>query len=196
MRIHVLLLTICLLTACTRVTVFGHTLKHDVAPPAPSAVATGNEPATQQKLATQTVQPKVTRITLVLTAAAQRQAADDMRFDVEALRKAITDELVSRQLLDQRSETASPVAVIQVDEFTVKATTNVVLFGSLPSVGVLGGSVQIRDAAGAALREFHVRADLPLRISQRETESNPLRNLYKGFAALVADDLAVKAARP
>ncbi len=192
MRISLLMiLTLGLLGACTRVTVFGHTVKEGparaartTAPASPDAPA-----ASRSSPAAQPGQPQITRVALEFTPAAQKQVDDDERFNSEALREAIIAELRSRQLLDLEKPGAGRVAVIQMDEFSVRATSNVVLFGYLPSAGVLVGAVRIREAGGGEARQLHVRAEIALNISQRGTDRNPLQNLYSGFARRFADEL-------
>ncbi|MEO6366549.1 MAG: hypothetical protein ABIP38_01030 [Steroidobacteraceae bacterium] len=147
------------------------------------------------KLTPQQAAATVSAVSLVLSAAVQQQAAADARFDADALRASITDELRSRRLLDPGSAGAGRVAVVQLDEYSVRSTSNAVVFGHVPSAGVLAGAVLIRDAEGAGLRDFMIRAEVALNIAQRGTEPEPLKSLYLKFAALAADDLAATAPR-
>ena len=119
----------------------------------------------------------------------QKQVADDERFNADALRDAIAAELGSRQLLDLQNTGAGRVAVIQLEEYSLRATSNVVLFGNLPSAGVLAGVIRIREPAGGATREFKVRAEIQFGISQSGRDKKPLQKLYSGFARQLADEL-------
>jgi hypothetical protein len=185
-----LLIPLALLGACVRVTVLGHTVTEGTAPGKQKAETRA---AAVEKLTPQQLAATVSAITLEIAPALQQQIAADARFDADALRAAITDELRSRRLLDTSAAAAGRVAVVQVAEYSVRPTSNAVVFGHIPSTGVLGGAVLIRDAEGAELRGFRIRADIPLNIAQRGTEPNALRNLYLKFAELAADDLAATA---
>ncbi len=178
MRNNVLLLvTLGLLDACTRVTMFSHTGQDASAP----ATSTAAAPAASA------AQPPITRFAIEFTPAAQKQMTHDERFNTEALRDAISSELGSRHLLKLQPG-AGRAAVIQVDEFSVRATSNLVLLGHLPSAGVLAAVVRIREASGES-REFHVRAEVSMSISRSGTAKNPLKKLYGGFATQLADEL-------
>jgi hypothetical protein len=133
-------------------------------------------------------QPPITRFAIEFTPAAQKQMTADERFNTEALRNAISTELGSRHLLNLQLTGTGRVAVIQVDEFSVRATSNLVLLGHLRSAGVLAAVVRIREATGES-REFHVRADVSMNISKADTAKNPLKKLYGGFATQLADEL-------
>ncbi len=130
----------------------------------------------------------ITRFAVELTPAAQKQADDDGRFNPDALRDAIVAELGARQLLNLQPGPGRS-AVLQLDEFSVRATTNVVLMGHIASAGVLAGEIRIRDAGSGDARELRTRAEISLNISKTGTDKNPLKNLYKGFARQLADDL-------
>lgn len=52
--------------------------------------------------------------------------------------------------------------------------------------------MRIRDGSGTQLRQFHVRADVPMTIARSGADRNALENLYKGFTGLVADSLTGK----
>jgi hypothetical protein len=194
MRNHMLLIvTLGLLAACARVTVFGHTVKDEqlvaTAAPPPAAAARGNAAAAPA------AQSPVNRISIEFTAEALKQVSDDERFNVELLRDALTAALRARQLLDLQPSGTGRVAVLRVDEFSVHATSNVVLFGHLPSAGVLASAVLIRDA-GKDTREFHVRAEVAMNISRSGKDKNPLQKLYGGFATQLVDELAGTTASP
>jgi hypothetical protein len=139
----------------------------------------------------------ISRLQLEFTAAAQKQTDDDARFNGGVLRKTLGEVLTARGLADLRSDAVVTVAAIEVDEFDVRATSNLVLMGRVASMGVLGGTVRIRDSAGKPLRELHVRAEVPLKISKKKPDSSALTSLYLEFAGLVADEISgkVKSAR-
>jgi hypothetical protein len=131
----------------------------------------------------------ISRLQLDFTAAAQKQTDDDARFHAGALRRTLGEVLTARGLADLRSDAVVNVAAIEVDEFDVRATSNLVLMGRVASMGVLGGTVRIRDGAGKALRELHVRAELPLKLSKKGSDSGALAGLYEEFAELIAAEI-------
>jgi hypothetical protein len=171
-------LTLGVLGACTGVTRSGHTVKDDQAPAVLAA------------------QPQITRLIIDYTPAATKQTTDDERFNGSALNKAIGRELAARGLANLDSAAVVRVAALEMEEFDVRATSNLVLMGRVASRGVLGGRVRIRDGSGTQLREFHVRADMALNIARNGTDDNPLENLYREFANLVADELTGAVSQP
>jgi len=158
-----------------------------------ASCTTAREP--DRPVAVVDAQSLITRVLLDYTPAATRQTGDDARFQGAALQKSIAAVLAGRGLADITRPAVVRVAAIEVDEFDVRATSNVVLMGRVASAGVLGATVSIRDGSGAALRQFHVRADLPVSISRNGKEAIPLESLYRGFANLIADELMGTAGR-
>jgi hypothetical protein len=147
-------------------------------------VTLSNAPAAQAA-----AQPLITRLIVDYTPTATRQTAADARFNAGALNKAIGRELAARGLANLESSAVVRVAAIELDEFDVRASSNVVLMGRVASRGVLGGRVRIRDGSGTQLREFQVRADMAMKIVRNDKDSNPLESLYREFAGLVADEI-------
>jgi hypothetical protein len=188
-----LLVPLLMLGACVRVTVLGHTVTEGKTPGKADAEAPPT--AVAEKLTPQQAAATVSAITLALSAAAAPIAAADARFDMDALRAAITDELRSRRLLTTPAAAAGRVAVVQIEEYSLRQTSNAVVFGHVPSAGVLAGAVLIQDAQGAELRRFRIRVEVPLNIAQGGKEPNALKNLYLRFAAMTADEAAGAAAR-
>ena len=170
MRMHgPLLLILAAVAACSGATTVGSKLKAELVP----------EP--------------ITRLIIDYTPAATQQSADDARFNGDALRRAVGDGLAARGLADLANAAVIRVAAIEVDEFDVRATSNVVLMGRVASAGVLGATVRIRDGGGTQLRQFHVRAELSLKVAHSGTNRNTLAELYDGFTGLIVAELAGKA---
>ena len=63
------------------------------------------------------------------------------------------------------------------------------LDGLVASAGALAGIIRIRDAGSSDAKELHTRAEIAMNISRSGTDKNPFKNLYKGFARQLADDL-------
>lgn len=172
-RIHMrtmllMVLTTGILAACAGSTMFG-------TPP--------NAPAAK------TTKPQITRLIIDYTPAATKQTADDGRFDGEALDKTIGRGLAASGFADLANDTVVGVAVIEVDEFDIRATSNVILMGRVASAAVLGATVRIRDGSGTELRNFHVRADMRLNLVRDSADRNALDRLYQGFTSLIAAEL-------
>lgn len=131
---------------------------------------------------------------LSLNATLRQQVATDDRFSAEQLRAATVTELQKRGLLGAGAGDAGQgdAADILVDAFSVQPSGNVVLFGRIPSTGTLAGLVRILDADGREQRNFKVRAEAALNLSRDGKDKNPLRPLYREFAAKVADGLALR----
>jgi hypothetical protein len=155
-----------------------------------SGVGRARAPAAQSGAA------MINRLIIDLTPAASTQVEGDPRFDSGALRKAVADGLSSQGLLDFESSAAVQTMAIEVEEFSVRAASNMVMMGRLASVGVLGATVRIRDGSSTELRRFTVRAELPMNIDRTGRSRNPLEALYTGFTRLVADAMAGRSAQP
>jgi hypothetical protein len=143
-----------------------------------------------------TAPPRITRLLIDFTPVASRQTSDDERFDAGVLDKTIGRVLTAAGLADLAGAAVIGVAAIEVDEFDVRATSNVVLMGRVASAAVLGATVRVRDGSGTALREFHVRADLPLNIVRNASGQDQLESLYTEFAELIVDELSGTTRKP
>jgi hypothetical protein len=141
-------------------------------------------------------QPLITRLLIDYTPTAARQTEGDGRFSAVALSRAVGAGLALEGLADLSNSAVLGVAAIEVDEFDVSATANVVLMGRVASRGVLGATVRLRDGSGVEHRMFHVRADMPLKVTRNGTDRNTLQKLYQEFTALIADELVDPALRP
>jgi hypothetical protein len=166
------------LAACTAPTMFGHTAKNEGPAGAPRGVAV---PAAA-------VGSPITRVAIEFTPAARQQTEEDDRFNPELLRDAVIDELRSRQLLDLQPSDSGLALVIRLEQFEVRAASNVVIFGRLASTGVLDGlaRISVRDSE---TQEFRVRAEVAMQIARNGDDPNPLKLLYRGFAEQFANAL-------
>jgi hypothetical protein len=181
-----LLVTLGALAACTRVTMFGHTVRNDGPAAAPRAVAIPAMTASSSP---------ITRIAIEFTPAARQQTEEDVRFNPESLRDALIAELRARQLLDLQPADTGRALVIRLEEFQVRATSNVVMFGRLASTGVLDGLARISEK-NSETQEFRVRTEVPMQIVRNGDDPNPLKLLYRGFAEQFADALGGAASPP
>ncbi|MEO8314422.1 MAG: hypothetical protein ABI645_06455 [Pseudomonadota bacterium] len=191
--IKVLAVTLGFLCACTRATMFGHMMKDDaVARDAttPVAVSGNASPAAQP------AQALITRLIIDYTPTATKQTGNDARFNGAALRRTVADGLAAQGLLDLQNSAVIRVAAIEVDEFDIRATSNMVLMGRVASAGVLGATVRIRDGSSKELKQFHVRAEMPMKVVRNGTDKNALASLYKGFASQITDALTGRVRPP
>jgi hypothetical protein len=180
-----LLVTLAALSACTRVTMFGHTVRNEGPAAAPRGVAVP---------ATAAASSPITRIAIEFTPAARQQTDEDARFNPESLREALIAELRARQLLDLQPTDTGRALVIRLEEFQVRAASNVVMFGRLASTGVLDGLAHISEK-NTETQEFRVRAEVPLQIVRNGDDPNPLKLLYRGFAERFVEELVGMAPR-
>jgi hypothetical protein len=171
-RINVLALLalVVVLAACTRVTEFGPIPEYRALVP---AVPPG--------------QAMITRLIIDYTPTATKQTGDDPRFNADVLRRMVDAGLAAQGLLDLKNAAVVQVLAVEVDEFDVHATSNIVLMGRVTSSGVLGASVRIRDGSSKELRQFHVRAEIPLKVGRNSTERDSLQSLYQAFIGQIAD---------
>jgi hypothetical protein len=131
----------------------------------------------------------ITRLLFDYTPAAQEQVADDDKFSDAALVRTVGQELAAHGLADLASSTVVRVAAIEIDEFDLRPTSNVVMMGRLATRGVLGGTVRIRDGGGTQLRQFHIRAEAAMKVVWNGNDKKGLENLYREFAAQIVDEL-------
>jgi hypothetical protein len=153
-------------------------------------------PRSAPAAAAQAGQPLITRLLFDYTPAAQKQVADDEKFNDAALVRMVGQDLAANGLADLANSAVVRVAAIEVDEFDLRAASNVVMMGRLASIGVLGGTVRIRDGRGVQSREFHVRAEVAMNVRQSGQDKKGLEDLYREFAALVVDELTGTVRQP
>lgn len=164
------------------------------------ALATSAAAAREAAVPPQAAEPMpatmITRLIIDYTPTATKQTSDDPRFSNSQLRRAVADGLAARGLLDQTKAQVVHVAAIEIDEFDISATSNIVLMGRVASLGVLGATVRIRDGSSKELQQFHVRAEVALRISPKSEDMAPPGKLYKAFTSQIADALTGKVRSP
>jgi hypothetical protein len=200
-----------MLAGCGQVSVFGHTIGEKQVPQ-DSADRNGSEPVkaepikaeppnastvaetapattvAKQAVTIPTIQ-KVKSVTLVLTPQAAAKVADDPRFNADALLAAIKSELQSRKVLDGNDSHVTAMAEISIDEYSMRPTSNAILFGNIISNGTLNGSVRLRDEQGNDLPGYRVEAVTRVSIPASGESKNPLGPLYREFAIMTGHAL-------
>jgi hypothetical protein len=189
------------LAGCVQVTVFGRTVNDPSAAPASAAPEVSATSAPPQAVAAPASAAVVSAFTLTIAPEGLRKIGDDARFDAEALRRTVEAELLARRLLGAQDPRAHGTAEIRIDDYALRAKTNAVVFGSVPSVGMLAGDVRVVGVDGTALQTFRVAADANLRLAPAGkeaggTDAAALRALYQRFAVLAADRLAGTPSQP
>ena len=173
------------LAGCGDVIVFGHTV-HEAHP----ASEVKAEPTATPKAAVTPRVQVVKTVTLVLAAQAAAKVVDDSRFNADALLAEIKSELQSRKLLDDADLHSSGTAEISIDDYAMRPTSNVILFGNIISAGTLSGDVRVRDAQGNELPDRRIEAETRVSIPASGESANPLAPLYRQFAVMTANSLA------
>lgn len=130
----------------------------------------------------------VAAVLIKFTAEAQQQMQDEPRFTARALREAVLEELGSRGLL--REGSTGNLVDLQVDQFSLRNTSNVVVFGSIATAGKLGAVLDMQTAAASPLKRAEVRVEVALTLRKDGENPDELRKLYRRFAQAVADEIA------
>jgi hypothetical protein len=189
------------LAACVRVTVLGRTVNDPSATPASAAPGVSATSVAPLATAAPPAAVVISAFTLTIAPEGLRKIGDDGRFDADALRATVEAELLARGLLGARGPRAHGTAEIRVDDYALQAKTNAVVFGYVPSAGMLAGDVRVLGADGALLQTFRVAAEANLRVAPGGKASDgkavdALRGLYQRFAVLAADRLAGTPSKP
>lgn len=136
----------------------------------------------------------VSAVLIKFTAEAQQQMQDEPRFTARALRETVLDELNGRGLL--REGGGGSLVDIQVDQFSLRNTSNVVVFGSIATAGKLGAVLEMQSAAGSPLKRADVRVEAALTLRKDGENPEELHKLYRRFAQALADEIASTGASP
>lgn len=182
-RAAVLLLVAALLPGCAKVTVFGHEIggertraQREVSQAGAVAAAPDAGVATS----------RVAAVLIQYTDAAQQQMQEEPRFTARALREAVLEEFNARGLIEDAS---GGVASIQVDEFSLRNSSNVVVFGSIATLGKLGARLEVQGPGGSSVRKSSVRVEASLTLRKDGENPEELKKLYRRFAQAIADEL-------
>jgi hypothetical protein len=132
--------------------------------------------------------PQVSAVLFKFSAAAQQQMQDEPRFTARALRDAVVEELTTRGLLGEAS--GGGLVDLQVDDFSLRNTSNVVVFGSIATAGKLGAVLEVQAAGGGLVKKAEVRVEVSLTLRKDGENPDELRKLYRRFAQAVADEIA------
>jgi len=189
-----------LISGCGQVSVFGKTIGEKQ----PAVQANVEATATPAAVVTPSVQAppqvalqvyKVKSVTVALTPQAAVKVADDSRFNTDALLAEVKKELQSRKLLDDTDSHATTME-ISLDDYAMRRTSNVILFGNIISAGTLSGTMRLRNGEGSELQMRRIDAGAQVSIPANGESTNPLGTLYRQFSVLVANSLDGTKAKP
>lgn len=151
-----------------------------------------SEPASERagSPAVTATQPAFTAAAAVVRFAtvAQQHIDDEPRFNARLLRDTIVAELTARGLLGDQA--GGRVVDIQIDEFSLRNTSNVVVFGKVASAGKLSAVVRAQDANGGPQRQARVAAEASLSLRKDDYGPETLMRLYRRLAQAIGDELA------
>jgi hypothetical protein len=217
-RLQIVLILLCgSIAGCGQVSVFGHTIGEKPASQGnadsghaesaasepvkpepnkaepPNAATMVTETTVPTKVASSTVTlphiQKVKSVTIALTPKIAAQVADDSRFNADALLAAIKSELQTRKVLDGIDLHVNATAEVLLDEYSLRPTSNAIVFGNIISNGTLNGSIRLLDAQGHDLSGYRVEAATRVSIPASGESKNPLGPLYREFAIMTGHAL-------
>jgi hypothetical protein len=132
---------------------------------------------------------KVKSVTITFTPQVAAKTADDPRFNTQALFAAIKSELLLRKILDDSDAHISATAEVLIEDYSMRPTSNVILFGNIISNGTLNGSIRLLDAQGNDMPGYRVAAATRVSIPASGESKNPLEPLYREFAIMMGHAL-------
>jgi hypothetical protein len=114
---------------------------------------------------------------------------DSLKFDERQLARTIEMALSSRALLSDAAPSA-PSLHVYVTHVRVRSTFNAVMWGAMSGNDAIEGEVQIKDATGAVLDKFEVKASYALGGFAGGQDSMRMGWLYEAFAKELAKELS------
>jgi hypothetical protein len=130
---------------------------------------------------------KAREVTVRLSEAAQKKAAEHPNFKAEDVRDAITRELDTKQLLAKDS---SHVVEVVITNMNIRATLTAVVLGPIAGDDNVTANVTLKDAAGRVLNQSEVTASASMGMGASGLDDIRLRLLYGSLAQLAVQDLS------
>ena len=128
----------------------------------------------------------VGKVSLTLTPEAQRNAAENIKFNQDTLLATVKRGLEANGLLQA---TAGESAEIVLKSFRVRGTFSAVMFGVMAGTDNVTGDVIVRDARGNVLRKFTVDASYGLGGFAGGIDETRLSWLYEKFTEHTVNEL-------
>jgi hypothetical protein len=123
---------------------------------------------------------------VVMSATSTAQMADNLKFDIEALRSTMRRTLESKQLVAADGDFEMKVVV---DDIRVRSTFNAIMWGFMAGDDHLNGSVTLTRRDSNASNNFGVKASWALGGFAGGQDSARLTWLYEEFSKKIADEL-------
>lgn len=131
------------------------------------------------------------KIVISLTAEAQKDLADNIKFDQDEFKDKVVKMLTARSLLNESVKRSDlPIIEIEVEDIRVRSTLTAAMFGFMAGNDSLTGHVMIKSPSGEMLDEFTISASYALGGAIGGQDSVRLNWLYEEFAEEMADELS------
>lgn len=130
---------------------------------------------------------KFNGVEVALSAEAQKQLVDNLKFDTDAFKRQIQSKLSAAQLIDSNSGHSLGVTITGV---RVRGSFSAVMFGALAGADSVDGDVNVLDKDKKVLRTFKVSATYAFGGLAGGIDSVRLGYLYEKFADLTTAEFA------
>jgi len=129
------------------------------------------------------------QVQLSFTPEAQKDLADNLKFNQDRLLETVKRGLVARNLLNEGDPQATAVIEIRLMEIRVRSNFNAVMWGFMAGADKVRGEVMLRDGSGRELDHFEVHADYALGGLAGGQDGSRMNWLYERFAELTVQSL-------
>ena len=131
----------------------------------------------------------VKKINLSFTPEAQKELADNLKFNQNTLVDTVRRALQARNLYDETSPHATKTIDIVMTNIRVRSNFNALMWGFMAGADKLNGDVVLRDDKGGDLNHFSVYADYALGGLAGAQDEARMGWLYEKFAQLTVQNL-------
>jgi hypothetical protein len=128
-------------------------------------------------------------ISVALTPEAQKQAADNLKFNHEALLATVRRALEGNDVLAKEADQSLPKIDIVVTDIRVRSAFSAVMFGFMAGDDHINGDVVVRSVNGAEVQRFSVGASYALGGLAGGQDETRMSWLYESFAKRVLEEL-------
>jgi hypothetical protein len=132
---------------------------------------------------------KAGAIAIALTAEAQKQAADNLKFNHETLLATVRRALEGNNVLVKEANQSLPKIDIVVTDIRVRSAFSAVMFGFMAGDDHINGDVVVRSTNGAEVQRFSVGASYALGGLAGGQDEARMSWLYESFAKRVLEEL-------
>jgi hypothetical protein len=131
-------------------------------------------------------------ISVSLTDDAQKQAADNLKFNHETLLATVRRALEGNNVLAKEADPALPKIHIVVTDVRVRSNFSAIMFGFMAGDDRIKGDVIVRGANGVAQQQFTISSSYALGGIAGGQDSARMDWLYESFAKRVLEELTGK----